>query len=145
MGLWPALAAEMGRVRVGMLGVQGSALPLCPMLHLPEREVTALWFLAEADADLVKTVAAGGCCGIYAFVGADHDFYASLAGPIRTVPDRRGLETVWTDAAEARFPGGLGDIEWMPLRLELRDAALWQGQPAIHARLQGNHPRRAVR
>lgn len=115
---------ELAMVQVGMLGVVGSGLHLQPMYHLTIPGEPLIWFLAEADSDLVAAIGAGGRAR-YCLTGRNHDFHASLTGPIAPAPDRQGLERVWSVAAEAQFPGGLGDLEWLPLRFELAEARVW--------------------
>lgn len=112
-------------MQVGMLGVRGTPLPFRPMAHLMAPEAERLWFLAEADTDLVRAVELPGAEAWYCLTGRNHDRYACIGGPIRTVPDRQGLEKVWSITAEAMFPGGLADIEWMPLCLTPCEADVW--------------------
>ncbi len=45
---------DLAVVQVGMLGVRGTPLPSAPMAHLVGADLSALWFLAEADTDLVR-------------------------------------------------------------------------------------------
>ncbi len=123
------LFSEMAMVQVGMLGVQGTALPFQPMVHLMAPVPRELWFLAEPDSDLVKATFGAdpgqAVAGIYCFTGRNHDLHACLTGPLRLAPDRRGLEQVWSISAEALFPGGLSDIEWTPLQMRLAEASVW--------------------
>lgn len=123
-GLRRALFSEMAMVQVGMLGVQGVALPLQPMIHLMAPALPELWFLAETDSDMVKSVETAAV-GVYCFTGRNHDLHACLTGPLRLAPERRGLERVWSISAEAAFPGGLSNIEWMPLQMRLAEATVW--------------------
>lgn len=142
---------DLAVVQVGMLGVRGTPLPFRPMAHLVGADLSALWFLAEADTDLVRAVE-GGAEAWYCLTGRAHDRYACIGGPIRTVPDRQGLERVWSITAEAMFPGGLGDIEWMPLRLDPREADVWAepssavlaGMDAIASALPDDRPAERV-
>jgi len=121
-------------VQVGMLGVQDTPMPFRPMAHLVGPDPGTLWFLAGTDTDLVRAVESPGARAFYCLTGRNHDRYACLSGPIRTVPDRQGLERVWSVTAEALFPGGLADIEWMPLCLTLETADVWaEPQSAIIA------------
>lgn len=115
---------ELAMVQVGMLGIVGSGLHLQPMVHLTIPGDPLMWFLAEADSDLVAALGDGGQAR-FCLTGRNHDFHACLTGPIRPVPDRQGLEQVWSVTAEARFPGGLADIEYIPLRFEPAEAAVW--------------------
>ena len=119
-----ALFAEMAMVQVGMLGVQGAALPLQPMFHLMVPSSPEMWFLAEPDSDLVKSID-GLTTGTYCLIGRDHDLHACLTGPMRLAPDRRGLERVWSISAEALFPGGLSNLEWTPLQMRIAEASVW--------------------
>lgn len=143
---------ELSVVQVGMLGVQGSTLPFRPMAHLTQTDGAALWFLAETDSDLVRACEAAEAEAFYCLTGRNHDRYACLAGPIRTVPDRQGLQNVWSITAEALFPGGLADIEWMPLCLTLRAADVWAspesavlaGMDAIASALPDDRPERQL-
>lgn len=137
MDLRKALLQELSVVQVGMLGVRGTPLPFRPMAHLLAPDLGAIWFLAETDTDLVRKVEGAGAEAWYCLIGRGHDRYACLGGPIRTVPNRQGLERVWSITAEAMFPGGLADIEWMPLRMDLREADVWvEPQSAILAGME---------
>lgn len=119
-----ALFSEMAMVQVGMLGVQGAALPFQPMHHLMAPSSPELWFLAEPDSDLVKAID-GSATATYCLTGRNHDLHACLTGPVRLAPDRRGLERVWSISAEGRFPGGLSSIDWTPLQVKVAEAAVW--------------------
>ncbi|AWB50510.1 hypothetical protein HYN69_18010 (plasmid) [Gemmobacter aquarius] len=119
-----ALFSEMATVQVGMLGVQGSALPFEPMVHLMAPSSPELWFLAEPDSDLVKAIE-GSSTAAYCVTGRNHDLHACLTGPVRLAPDRRGLERVWSISAEAMFPGGLSNIDWTPLQVKVAEAVVW--------------------
>lgn len=120
-----ALFHELAAVQVGMLGIIGAGGHPRPMVHLVIPGEAALWFLAEADGDLAAEVGTGAEAR-HLLTGHRHDLYASLTGPIRPVPDRQGLERVWSPAAEAIFPGGMGDLDWLPLRLTVAEAAVWR-------------------
>lgn len=119
-----ALSNELAMVQVGMLGIMGAGQHLRPMYHLTIPGDPLIWFLAEADSDLVASVGSRAQAR-YCLTGRNHDFHASLTGPIIPAPDRQGLERVWSVAAETLFPGGLGDLEWSPLRFEPAEAAIW--------------------
>lgn len=125
------LVHELAAVQAGMLGVAGSDLHPRPMFHLTIPGEPVLWFLAEADSDLHAAIGAGATAN-YCLTGHRHDFHACLTGTIRPAPDRQGLERVWSVAAEARFPGGLADLDWMPLRMDMTEAAVWTSPaPAV--------------
>jgi general stress protein 26 len=131
------LFEELTRVQVGFLGVQDpTILHPQPMVHLCSQDRPDIWFLAAADSDLVRMLG-DGTRGIYCLAGYNHDFHATLCGPLRPVPDRQGLEKIWSPQAERLFPGGLGDIEWTPLKLSLEEASIWQSRAQIDASVRG--------
>lgn len=135
--LHKVLMQELAVVQVGMLGVRDTPLPFRPMAHLVAPDLSAIWFLAETDTDLVRAVEHPGAQGWYCLTGRAHDRYACIGGPIVTMPDRQGLERVWSITAEALFPGGLADIEWMPLRLTPQDVDVWaEPQTAVLAGME---------
>lgn len=111
-------------MQTGLLGIIGVGGHPRPMVHLAVPGGDVLWFLAEADSDLTAEVGTGAEAR-YLLTGHRHDLFASITGPIRPVPDRQGLEAVWSPAAEAIFPGGLGDLDWLPLRLRMAEAMVW--------------------
>jgi general stress protein 26 len=125
------LVHELAMVQAGMLGVPGSGLHPQPMFHLTIPGEALIWFMAEADSDLLAAIG-NGTAGRYLLTGHRHDLHASLCGRLTPAPDRQGLERVWSVAAETRFPGGLGDLDWVPLRFALSEAAVWASpQPAL--------------
>lgn len=117
------LWAELRVVESGLLGLDGGAT-VRPLFHLPEPADPVIWFLTEADSDLARLVKADGWAR-YQVGGAGDRLMAHLFGPISPRPDRQGLEKAWTPRAEARMPGGLSDIEWLPLRFTPTEARLW--------------------
>lgn len=119
-----ALFQELVAVQAGLLGIIGAGGHPRPMVHLAVPGGDALWFLAEADGDLTAEVGTGAEAR-YLLTGHRHDLFASITGPIWPVSDRQGLETVWSPAAEAIFPGGLGDLDWLPLRMRMAEAMVW--------------------
>lgn len=123
-----ALYAELAVVQAGLLEVIGAGSHPRPMYHLSAGASAGkgaeLWFLTPADSDLVAEVGQGATAR-FCLTGHRHDLFASLTGPIRTAPDRQGLERVWSPAAEAQFPGGLQDLEWTPLHMQPAEAAVW--------------------
>ena len=119
--LWQDLAA----VPAGLLGLEGEA-SFQPLFHLPEPADPVIWFLTKADSDLAKALDRPRSA-IFLLTGPDLRF-AQLAGGISARPDRQGLERGWTPRAETRLPGGLTDIEWLPLRFTFERARLWLPQ-----------------
>lgn len=146
------LLQELAIVQVGLLGLRDSPLPFRPMVHLLVPDSGRLWFLAETDTDFVRACEGSRAEAVYCLTGRNHDVHACLTGLIRTVPDRQGLQHAWSITAEAQFPGGLADIEWMPMCLTLREADVWRspesavlaGMEAIAAALPGERPDRQV-
>jgi general stress protein 26 len=119
-----ALLAELAVVQAGLLGIIGAGGHPRPMYHLFAGEGAGIWFLAPAHGDLLASVGRGAAAR-FCLTGHRHDLFASLTGPIRPVPDRQGLESVWSPMAEALFPGGPGDPDRMPLHLTPTEAAIW--------------------
>lgn len=119
-----ALFHELAAVQAGLLGIIGARGHPRPMVHLAIPGKADLWFMAEADSDLTAAVGTGAAAR-YLLTGHRHDLFASMTGPIQPVPERQGLEQVWSPAAEALFPGGLGDPDWLPLRMHITEAAVW--------------------
>lgn len=110
--LWQELAV----VPQGLLGLDGD-IPFQPFFHLPQPADPVIWFLTDADGDLARHVAnSGPRPAQYRLTGTGHRLQAHLSGPLSSHPDRQGLQHAWTPAAERRQPGGLGDIETLPLR-----------------------------
>ena len=132
------LWARLRMLRAGFLDLPQAVdeeTPLCqPMLHVPHPTDPVIWFLAEADGDLARSVGASRAAQ---FLLSAPDGMARLRGLIRAVPDRQGLERAWTPKDEQDFPGGLGDLEFLPLRLDVTAAVVWpmpaKGQAASFA------------
>jgi len=117
------LWAELRAVETGMLGLEGGDT-FQPLRHLPQPADPVIWFLAEADSDLARQAETAGRAH-YILTGAGNRLHAHLSGPIAPRPDRQGLEKAWTPRDETWLPGGLTDIEWLPLRFHPQEARLW--------------------
>ena len=85
------LWARLRMLRAGFLDLPQAVdeeTPLCqPMLHVPHPTDPVIWFLAEADGDLARSVGASRAAQ---FLLSAPDGMARLRGLIRAVPDRCG-------------------------------------------------------
>ena len=121
-GLLRLLWQELAAVPEGLLGLEGEA-SFQPLFHIPEPADPVIWFLIGADSDLAKALPQARSAQ-YLLTGTGR-LFAHLTGTLAARHDRQGLEQAWTPRAETRVPGGLTDIEWMPLRFAPEKARLW--------------------
>lgn len=125
---------EIGRVHAGMLGIASSSQHPQPMSPHLDREARALYFLTSRETDLVGAVGQGAQAE-FTIIGKDHDFFASLQGPIAVSESREKLEQVWNGIAGAWFEGGMDDPRVTLLEMPLAEAAIWSstGNPVAFA------------
>ncbi len=118
------LFEEIGRARAGMLGLQGSEMPLKPMTAYLDDDNRRIVFFTARDHDLTAAVAPGSHAH-FCLVGKDHDYHACLSGTIAQVHDTALIDRFWNPIISAWYPGGKIDPKLILLVLSLEDAAIW--------------------
>lgn len=115
---------QLGQVKAGMLGVEGSGQHLQPMTPHVERDTGIIWFLTSRDTDLVKATGMGATAH-FTFIGKDHDYYACMSGALSQEEDEDKIDEIWSAVAAAWFDGGREDHAVTLLKFTLREAAIW--------------------
>ena len=116
--LWQAIDAR----RAGLLGLTKSGLHAQPMIAFAERRRKRLWFIARTDTDLVRSIGDGG---VGMFTLQDTDLFASVAGELTIVQDRRRMARLWTPTIAGWLPEGPHDARLTLLCMDCVDAELW--------------------
>ena len=115
-----------------MIGLSGGGQHSEPMtVQLDKDQVDTLWFFIGKD----NRLAAGGDA-MAQFVSKGHDFFACLSGAARIDNDRGMIEKLWSNQAEAWFPGGKTDPNLALLRFDIADAELWETDMSLSGKLK---------
>lgn len=115
-----------------MIGLTGSGQHSEPMtVQLDKDQVDTLWFFIGKD----NRLAAGGDA-MAQFVSKGHDFFACLSGAARIDNDRGMIDKLWSNQAEAWFPGGKSDPNLVLLRFDIADAELWETDMSLSGKLK---------
>ena len=115
-----------------MIGLTGGGEHSEPMtVQLDKDQVDTLWFFLGKDNRLAK-----GGAAMVQFVLKGHDFFACLAGTARIDNDRGIIDKLWSNQAEAWFPGGRTDPNLALLRFDIADAELWETDMSLSGKLK---------
>jgi general stress protein 26 len=115
-----------------MIGLTGSGEHSEPMtVQLDKDQVDTLWFFIGKDNRL-----AGGGDAMAQFVSKGHDFFACMSGTARIDNDRGMIDKLWSNQAEAWFPGGKNDPNLGLLRFDIADAELWETDMSLSGKLK---------
>jgi general stress protein 26 len=115
-----------------MIGLTGSGEHSEPMtVQLDKDQVDTLWFFIGKDNRL-----AGGGDAMAQFVSKGHDFFACMSGTARIDNDRGMIDKLWSNQAEAWFPGGKNDPNLALLRFDIADAELWETDMSLSGKLK---------
>jgi general stress protein 26 len=116
-------------VMVGLTEDGGRSEPLT--VQLDKDQVDTLWFFIGKDNRL-----AGGGAAMVQFVAKGHDFFACLAGTAVVHNDAGMIEKLWSNQAQAWFPGGKTDPNLALLRFDIDDAELWETDMSLGGKLK---------
>jgi len=115
-----------------MIGLTGGGEHSEPMtVQLDKDQVDTLWFFLGKDNRLAK-----GGAAMVQFASKGHDFFACLAGTARIDNDRGIIDKLWSNQAEAWFPGGRTDPNLALLRFDIADAELWETDMSLSGKLK---------
>ncbi len=115
---------ELDDVNAAMLGVDGSPHPMQPMSPQVDREGRTIWFFTRTDVDLVKEIKPGST-GTLCLVGKDHDYFATITGPLEVRRDEKVIDKYWSTMVEAWFKGGKDDPALTLIEMRVQDADVW--------------------
>ena len=115
-----------------MIGLTGGGEHSEPMtVQLDKDQVDTLWFFIGKDNRLAK-----GGAAMAQFVSKGHDFFACLSGTAKIDNDRGLIDKLWSNQAEAWFPGGKTDPNLALLRFDIADAELWETDMSLSGKLK---------
>ena len=110
-------------VMIGLVG-GGHSEPLT--VQLDKDQVDRLYFFIGKD----NRVAQGGRA-MAQFVSKGQDFFACIAGAAQIDHDPAMIDKLWSNKAEAWFPGGKTDPNLALLRFDIDDAELWEADLSV--------------
>jgi general stress protein 26 len=114
-----------------MIGLTGGEHSEPMTVQLDEDQVDTLFFFAGKDNRL-----AGGGPAMAQFVSKGHDFFACLSGNVGVDNDRAMIDKLWSNQAEAWFPGGKDDPNLALIRFDINDAELWEADMSMSGKIK---------
>lgn len=115
---------QLGKVRAGMLGIEGSHSHMQPMAHQIDRNGAArLWFFTSRASDLFRELGDGRHAH-FCLIGKDQDYHACLMGYLHEIRDRAKIDEYWNDHVGAWWTSKT-DPDIALLAFDLLDAAIW--------------------
>lgn len=115
---------QLGKVRAGMLGIEGSRSHMQPMAHMADKDGAArLWFFTSRSGDLFREMAAGAHAH-FCVVGKHQDYHACLMGALNENRDPARIDAYWNDMVAAWWPSK-NDPDIALIEFDLLDAAIW--------------------
>jgi general stress protein 26 len=126
--LWTRMA-KSPFVMVGLAEGGEHSEPLTAQLD--KDQVDTLWFFIGRDNRLAK-----GGAAMAQFVSKGHDYFACLSGEARVDNDRAMIDKLWSNAADAWFPGGKDDPNLALLRFDIDSAELWEADVSLSGKLK---------
>ena len=129
---WRGLRADM----TVMLACDGA--PPRPMAALVDGDEDRgpIWFFTSADSDLGQATEAGPRPGTMTFVDKGHSIWASAEGTLARVTDPATIDRLWSPHTAAWFEGGRDDPAVRLIRLDAREAQLWEDGSSLVAGLK---------
>lgn len=99
--------------------------------QLDKDQVDTLWFFSGKDNRL-----AGGGAALAQFVSKGHDLFATLSGEVSIYNTPGMIDKLWSNKAEAWFPGGKTDPNLALLRFDIADAEIWETDLSLGGKLK---------
>lgn len=115
---------ELDRVHAGLFGVSGSQHPMQPMSPQCDRDNKTIWFFTKSSVDFMSDIIPGRI-GTFCLVGKDHDYYATLTGPLDVRRDEKVIDEYWSPMVEAWYDGGKSDPTLVLIEMRVQDANIW--------------------
>jgi general stress protein 26 len=121
-------------IRTAMLVTwTGEALISRPMAAIVRADEGAIWFLTDKDSGKLDDIAA------YPEVSvsfSDGSTQVAFHGAASVHDDRAKIKDLWSNAAQACYPGGPTDPLVVALRVDPARAELWDGPGAVIAMIK---------
>lgn len=83
-----------------------------------------LWFFMSHKSESVRSIAAQSIVNV-AYVDPSQDRYVSISGNAAVVEDRAKIESLWSTASQAWFPGGTNDPDLALVGVKVLHAHYW--------------------
>lgn len=116
-------------VMIGLTGGGAHSEPLT--VQLDKDQVDTLWFFIRKDNRLAR-----GGAAMAQFVSKGHDLFACLSGAAKIDDNRAMIDKLWSNQAEAWFPGGKTDPNLALLRFDIDDAEIWESDVSLGGKLK---------
>ncbi|MBP7000548.1 pyridoxamine 5'-phosphate oxidase family protein [Amaricoccus sp.] len=127
---WKALRSDM-TVMLGLPGRDhGHSRPMTAQLE--GEDEGPIWFFTSTDADLVRELKAGDHA-VMTFADKGHDVFACVHGSLRIDNDRATIDRLWNRYVAAWFEGGKDDLRLALLRLDPKEAEIWENAASLFA------------
>jgi general stress protein 26 len=126
---WSALESDM-TMMLGLDGVEDGHTR--PMTAQSEEQRGPLWFFADKDNALVKSLGKGQRA-IATFTSKGHDLFASLRGNLTLDNDRQAIDRLWNSHVATWYEGGKDDPKLALLRLDAETADIWENGSSLIA------------
>ncbi|MGE0775916.1 MAG: pyridoxamine 5'-phosphate oxidase family protein [Sphingomonadaceae bacterium] len=114
-----------------MIGLEGGGHSEPLTVQLDKDQVDTLLFFIRRDNRLAR-----GGRAMAQFVSKGQDFFACLSGVARVDDKPALIDKLWSNQAEAWFPGGRNDPSLALLRFDIDDAELWEADVSISGKLK---------
>lgn len=114
-----------------MIGLEGGGHSEPLTVQLDKDQVDTLLFFIRRDNRLAR-----GGRAMAQFVSKGQDFFACLSGVARVDDNPALIDKLWSNQAEAWFPGGRNDPSLALLRFDIDDAELWEADVSISGKLK---------
>ena len=87
---------------------------------------SAIWFFTSRDNRLAK-----GGPAMMQYASKGHDLFACVSGNLTEETDPAIIDKHWSKPVEAWYEKGRQDPSLLMLRLDLRDAEIWEADPGV--------------
>jgi general stress protein 26 len=120
-------------IGVGMLTTRDAQGDLVsrPMAALEMDKDGSLWFFTSASSSKTHQLDRVNL----SFADIDEAVYISLSGSGEMVEDREIIEELWSPAAKPWFPNGPQDPDLALLRVDVKNAEIWDGNASKMVRM----------
>ena len=114
-----------------MIGLEGAGHSEPLTVQLDKDQVDRLYFFIGKDNRMAR-----GGRAMAQFVSKGQDFFACIAGTAQVDNDKAMIDKLWSNQAEAWFPGGKNDPNLALLRFDIDDAELWEADMSLAGKVK---------
>jgi len=120
---WESIA-DSPFVMIALDSGKEHAIPM--RAQLDKEANSSIWFYTSRDNRLAK-----GGPAMMQFVAKGHDLFACVSGTLSEETSEARKDKHWSKAVEAWYEQGRQDPSLLMLRLDLRDAEIWEADPGV--------------